>query len=40
MRDEDETIIIGIVYFFGVSQGVFMTMVGVGRLILKHKVTV
>ena len=39
VRDGDETII-GIVYFFGLSQCVFMTMVGVGRLILEHKVTV
>ena len=38
-RDGDETII-GIVNFFGLSQGVSMTIVGVGRLILEHKVTV
>ena len=37
--DGDETII-GIVHFFGLSQGVSMTIVGVGRLILEHKVTV
>ena len=39
VRDGDETII-GIVHFFGLSQGVSMTIVGVGRLILEHKVTV
>ena len=32
--------IIGIVHFFGLSQGVSMTIIGVGRLILEHKVTV